>query len=105
MLIGIEIYQVSRNVPELRQSQALVAHTIEVITTAQALERAVQDAERGQRGFLITGDPEYLEPYVMGAREIPDVFSKLKQLTADNPEQQRRWPIFWNNRSISSSMS
>ncbi|MBV8133435.1 MAG: hypothetical protein JO282_13125, partial [Alphaproteobacteria bacterium] len=43
VLVGLEIYQVARNVPELRRSQDLVAHTIEVITTAQALERALQD--------------------------------------------------------------
>jgi CHASE3 domain sensor protein len=50
VLVGIEIYQLVRNVPELRRSQDLVAHTMEVRATANALERAVQDAERGQRG-------------------------------------------------------
>ena len=92
-MIGIETYQVARIVPELRRTQDLVAHTIEVITTAQALERAVQDAERGQRGFLITGAPAYLEPYTTGRQEIPVAISRLRQLTADDPEQQRRWPI------------
>ena len=93
IMIGIETYQVARIVPELRRTQDLVAHTIEVITTAQALERAVQDAERGQRGFLITGAPAYLEPYTTGRQEIPVAISRLRQLTADDPEQQRRWPI------------
>jgi PAS domain S-box-containing protein len=93
VLVGTEIYQLARNVPELRRSQDLVAHTIEVRATANALERAVQDAERGQRGFLITGDPAYLEPYRTSLQKIPDVVAKLKQLTLDNPEQQRRWPI------------
>jgi PAS domain S-box-containing protein len=93
LVIGVEIYQLAGNVPELRRSQELVAHTIEVITTAQALERAVQDAERGQRGFLITGDPAYRQPYDTGVQAVRDTFSRLKQLTADNPEQQRRWPI------------
>jgi PAS domain S-box-containing protein len=93
VLVGLEIYQIAGNVPELRRSQDWVAHTIEVLNATQALERAVQDAERGQRGFLITGDAAYLDPYTKGVQEIPDILSKLKQLTADNPEQQSRWPI------------
>ena len=92
-LIAIEIYQLARNVPELRQSQDLVAHSMEVRAAANGLERAVQDAERGQRGFLITGDPAYLEPYRTGVKTIPDALAKLKQLTQDNPEQQNRWPL------------
>jgi PAS domain S-box-containing protein len=91
-LVGLEIYQISRIVPELRQSQELVGHTIDVLTTAQSLERAIQDAERGQRGFLITGKEEYLEPYRSGVEQIPILFSALRKLTSDNPEQQRRWP-------------
>jgi PAS domain S-box-containing protein len=93
VLVGLQIYQLARNVPELRRSQDLVAHTIEVITATQALERAIQDAERGQRGFLITGNAAYLDPYSKGVRAIPELLARLKQLTADNPEQQRRWPL------------
>jgi PAS domain S-box-containing protein len=93
VLVAIEGYQVTRNVPELKRSQELVAHTNEVMRTTHALERAMQDAERGQRGFLITGDSAYLDPYRTGVQQIPESFSKLRKLTADNPEQQRRWPI------------
>jgi len=92
VLVGLAVYQIVANVPELRRSQDLVAHTIEVITTAQALALAVQDAERGQQGFLITGDAAYLDPYKSGIERVPAILSSLKQLTADNPEQQRRWP-------------
>ena len=94
LVIGLEIYQLARNVPRLSESQALVDHTIEAMTTAQALGTALRDAERGQRGFLITGDEAYLDPYRSGVRQVPALFAKLKQLTADNPDQQRRWPDF-----------
>lgn len=92
-LVGIEFYQVARNFPELRRSQELVAHAIEVITTAQALDRAIRDVQRGQRTFLITGDAAYLDSYRRGVQEIPSALSRLKQLTADNPAQQPHWPI------------
>ena len=55
VLIGLDVYQIAVNVPELRQSQDLVTHTIEVITETQVLETAIRDTERDQRGFLITG--------------------------------------------------
>ena len=92
VLIGIETYQGMGRVPALGQSHELVVHTFEVITTAQALERAVRDAESGQRGYLLTGDTAYLEPYRNGVRDAPVLLAKLKQLTADNAEQQRRLP-------------
>lgn len=82
VLLGLAVYQVVTIVPELRQSQDPVAHSIAVITTAQALERSVRDAERGQRGFLITGDAAYLEPYRTGIQAVPVLLSKRKQLTA-----------------------
>src|SRR5215813_10003810 len=53
----------------------------------------MQRAESSQRGFLITGNPAYLDPYKVALHEASDLFAKLKQLTADNPEEQRRWPI------------
>ena len=90
-ILAIEIHEVMRIVPEIRRSQTLVAHAMDVLTTAQTLERAMQDAERGQRGYLITGDPEYLKPYGTGAKLALQAFSRLKELTSDNPQQQRRW--------------
>jgi PAS domain S-box-containing protein len=87
-LIALETYQVVRNGPRLRESRVMVTHTFEVITTAQALDRSMQDAERGQRGYLITGDIGYLEPYASGVRKAPALLAKLKTLTAENAEQQ-----------------
>jgi PAS domain S-box-containing protein len=89
-LVGIETYNAFSIVPKLRQSQSLVTHTFEVIATANALDHAMQDAERGQRGFLITGDDAYLEPYRSGVEDAPARLQRLRQLTSDNPSQQER---------------
>src|SRR5262249_7788438 len=45
----------------------------------------------GQRGFIITGDASYLEPYQSALTAIKTTFGDLKQLTLDNPNHQRRW--------------
>jgi signal transduction histidine kinase len=92
-LVGLNIYQDARIAPEIAQDRALVTHTFDVIATAQALDQALQDAERGERGFLITGAAEYLDPYRRGTQAVPALLSKLRQLTAGNPEQQSRLPI------------
>src|SRR5271170_4719507 len=68
ILVGLEIYKAVSVVPALRESQQLVAHSFEVIGAAHTLDQAMQDAERGQRGFLITGDDAYLKPYDAGMR-------------------------------------
>ena len=75
---------------KLIDSAAWVRHTREVLEGLDELLSAMKDAETGQRGYIITGEARYLEPY-QGAREAVD--QKLKYLlesTADNPIQQRR---------------
>jgi methyl-accepting chemotaxis protein len=49
----------------------------------------MKDAETGQRGFVITGNPSYLEPYQSALGEIQKAFGALRVLTADNPVQQQ----------------
>ncbi|MBV8590032.1 MAG: CHASE3 domain-containing protein, partial [Acetobacteraceae bacterium] len=89
-LLSIEVYRAASIVPNLQASQALVIRTFEVIRSARGLDHAIQDAERGQRGFLITGDDAYLEPYRAGLKEAPQRLRELQQLTSENPAQQRR---------------
>jgi PAS domain S-box-containing protein len=48
------------------------------------------DAETGQRGYLLTGDQAYLEPYRAAIKSIDQTIANLKNLTSDNPNQQKR---------------
>ena len=50
----------------------------------------LNDAETGQRGFLLTGEERYLEPYTNSIVAIKETVAEVKELTSDNPEQQRR---------------
>ena len=49
----------------------------------------LKDAETGQRGFVITGDEAYLEPYRGAVDALPGTLEDLRELTADNPNQQQ----------------
>lgn len=66
-----------------------VAHTYAVLADLNATEARLIDAETGQRGFLITGDEQYLQPYRMAIGDIEARLRDLTTLTADNPDQQR----------------
>ena len=48
------------------------------------------DAETGQRGFLLTGRPEYLEPYTNGVARLPERLAELSSLTAGDPDLSPR---------------
>jgi CHASE3 domain sensor protein len=81
-----------RNVLELHDDAILVAHTHEVLDALDTLLSAAKDAETGERGFLITGDERYLEPYDVAVFALDAKLAEVKQLTRDNPRQQPRIP-------------
>jgi PAS domain S-box-containing protein len=82
-----------RNTLQLRDNDAWVAHTNEVLNALEGVLSTMQDAETGQRGFLITGDDRYLEPYAAAVAAIQSRVQRVKQLTVDNPRQQARIPL------------
>ena len=75
----------------LSANRLLVRHTYEVIDTARTLLSDVQDAETGQRGFIITERPDYLEPYRTAEADDPaERIATIRRLTADNEQQTQR---------------
>jgi methyl-accepting chemotaxis protein len=87
MVVGAVSYN---STTKLIDSAEWVRHTHEVINGLDEVVSAFKDAETGQRGYVITGEARYLEPY-QGAREVVDQKLKhLRALTADNPIQQQR---------------
>jgi signal transduction histidine kinase len=71
-------------------AERLSAHSLEVRRAQTVLFSSVQDAETGQRGYLLTDDPEYLRPYDRARQTLPGLEAQLRGMVADNPEQRRR---------------
>lgn len=65
-------------------------HTADVLETLQNAMDALLDQETGVRGYLITGDEKFLEPYHKGASAYSIAFRSMRNLTSDNPTQQNR---------------
>jgi signal transduction histidine kinase/CheY-like chemotaxis protein/CHASE3 domain sensor protein len=68
----------------------LVAHTQKVTEQQQFLFSSLKDAETGQRGFLLTGDERYLEPYTRAKAALPGQLKEARELLADSPMQLQR---------------
>jgi signal transduction histidine kinase len=66
------------------------AHSLEVRQAEAELFSVVQDAETGQRGYLLTGDVSYLAPYSDAQTRLPALQSRLRTAVQDNPAQQTR---------------
>ena len=85
--VGTTSYQ---SINKLLDSAAWVTHTHLVLTRLSDLLSTMQDAETGQRGYLITGEPRYLEPHTSALHSIDGNFNDLRSLTSDSPEEQHR---------------
>src|ERR1039458_7319752 len=74
----------------LKESGKAVDHTFLVLSKIDATLLRLQDAETGQRGFIITGDDAYLAPFVAAEDQIFKELSDLNGLISDNAEQKSR---------------
>jgi len=63
-------------------------HSYQVSENINILLLNMEDMETGQRGYIITGHQNFLEPYDAGYNNITNTFSILQKLTIDNPVQQ-----------------
>ncbi len=73
-----------------RAEQQWVLHTYQVIDQLRLVLGHAEDAETGQRGYLLTRKPDFLAPYRTGVVKTRQDLAAFKTLTADNPTQQRR---------------
>jgi len=88
ILLIISIIGSLASIHELVDNSKLLSHTNEVLFETENLISIIKDGETGQRGFLLTKNPTFLEPYVPAHARAKETFNKLKTLTADNPVQQ-----------------
>jgi len=78
------------NIQTLNRDSDQIGHTHEVLLGLNNVLSTMKDAETGQRGFIITGQEGYLEPYSTASALIDEQVLRIETLTKDNPDQQRR---------------
>ncbi|MEF2554227.1 CHASE3 domain-containing protein [Aurantimonas sp. A2-1-M11] len=76
-------WQTTDGASALRRSAAVQASALSFLSR-------LQDAETGQRGYLLTGDAQYLKPYEQAVTMLPDDLAKLEETVRHDLEQQGR---------------
>ena len=72
---------------QFRRANVQAAQTRDVIDSIDQLLSSVTDAETGQRGYLLTGEDRYLEPYNQALQVIPDQLGMVKRLLAGSASE------------------
>ena len=83
VLIGSAVWIATRE----RDADDAVIRTVQNEDHLAVVQSLLQDAEIGQRGFLLTGDPLYLEPYTNSLDTIGRELNALDAGIADNSRQ------------------
>ncbi len=85
----IFIFSVSyKHTIALRESTELLGHSYKIRIKLEQLLSCLKDAETGQRGFIISGDSLFLQPYNTARAEVNQQYSELAS-TLSNPDQKR----------------
>ncbi len=88
VLAGVAIFAI-KNSAKFIESNALVDHTNKVISEFEQILVATINAESITRGYVITGENNFMESFPKNQREATDHLSIVKDLTLDNPSQQK----------------
>ncbi|KRF01738.1 histidine kinase [Paenibacillus sp. Soil766] len=86
--LGLALLVVSSRVTDLQKEVSYVSsHDMDVHDQLHSLLKNILDMETGMRGYVITGNEQYLEPYNEGSRNWQETYNHIHQLISDNPPQ------------------
>jgi len=87
LILGITSYQM---INKLIESNNWDIHTYKVLQNQEQILSLLKDAETGQRGYILTGEKQYLEPYNLAVKSVMKEIDDVLELTKDNSKQQQR---------------
>ena len=87
LILGIFAYVM---VTKLNTSIGWTAHTYQVLANQENVFSLLQDAETGERGYIITGDEKYLEPFNLASNSVKQKIDEGLELVKDNNSQVQR---------------
>jgi signal transduction histidine kinase/DNA-binding response OmpR family regulator len=90
LILAIVAYLTFQFAANEREAQSWVRHTYQVMEVEYRIENDIQSAETGQRGYLLTHQPIFLQNYQRYAAQAPVDLKAFRDLTRDNADQQAR---------------
>jgi signal transduction histidine kinase/CheY-like chemotaxis protein len=91
ILLAVVLWVAHLSLREVQVTSDLSDHTQEVRVALDAVSESLLKMETGQRGYLLTGQEVYLEPYDAGASALDGQLKHLEDLIRDDPEQMQRF--------------
>jgi signal transduction histidine kinase/CHASE3 domain sensor protein len=88
-LIAVSLFTY-RNLNNYTSEVKATRHSNRVLRTLEITLSSLKDAEIGQRGYQLTRDTSYLEPYYLSLRTLPSQLRELDSLVSDDAEQSKR---------------
>ncbi len=90
LLLVIVFFSFQRSVNRAADTARWVEHTNKVLFKSQEIMTEALEIETGTRGYIVSGEEIYLEPFNRASAAIYPSFRELKELTRDNPGQKPR---------------
>lgn len=87
VIVGTASY---RSTTQLIEASDLRKHTYEVLSRLAEIELLAGDLQNGVRGYVITEEERYLEPYQAALGRTDKLIQEIRKLTAENSHQQQR---------------
>ncbi|WP_438826155.1 CHASE3 domain-containing protein [Pseudomonas yangonensis] len=91
LIILLLVLSTWRGFDQVERAVRLNIHTYDVIIESGDLLASLINIETGARGFVITGRDQFLGPMQTGEKDFREHMAHVRQLTRDNPAQQRRF--------------
>jgi len=94
-----------------KEAAHMTEHTYEVLRAVDDMMAGILNQETGLRGYIITADEKFLEPQKAGEAQFQKAFALGRQLTADNPAQQKRFDALdvavkdWHDNAMSKEIA
>jgi len=89
VIVGAAFVVLLLAIADLRRSERQANHSQEILTVSNELERLVLDLETGQRGFVLTGEERFLQPWHTARKSFPRLARALLALVAGDPPDTR----------------
>ncbi|AKT43671.1 CHASE3 domain-containing protein [Chondromyces crocatus] len=89
LIIGLGLFSYRTSVQQVETARR-VAQTHKAISDVIDLLSLIKDAETGQRGYVISGMPEFLDPYNGAVERLSREVEELRSINRDSPEHQKR---------------
>ncbi len=90
-MLAISVILAVANTRQLHDRSYWVSHTQDVIHGLDNLVLLVTSAESGLSGYLLSGEPRYLEPFSAVAGSVREALNELQKQVEDNPQQRARF--------------